>query len=494
MKEKFYITTSLPYVNDVPHIGFALEIIQADVIARYQKSMGNDVYFLTGTDEHGSKIVKTAKAKEISTKTFVNQNSKKFKNLKKVLNLSWNNFIRTTDQKNHWPGVKKIWQAMIESGDLYKRTYQGLYCSGCEAFLTDKDMENGKCIIHKKEPELVQEENYFFRLSAYTKVLKNKINSGELEIIPESKRNEILSLMEKGLEDVSFSRSSNKLKWGIPVPGDETQTLYVWADALTNYISAIGYGRDEKEFEYWWPADVHVIGKDILRFHSAIWPAMLLSAKLPLPKKLFVHGFINVDGQKMSKSIGNVIYPENLVAKYSTDALRYYFLREISPFEDGDYSENKFIDRFNSDLANGLGNFYARVLGIVQKNQPVKNDYKMMDLVVEQKIKTINKSIEDNMYLFRLNDAITDVWSLISFGDGYVNEKKPWSKENPEVENQKTIYNLLIILNAIGFFLAPFLPETSKIITKSLNMKGKIVKIKKSSNLFPRIEEKITLK
>ncbi|MCL5012143.1 MAG: methionine--tRNA ligase [Patescibacteria group bacterium] len=488
-KEKFYVTTAIDYTNSVPHIGHMLEKIQADVIARYAHLQGKSVFFLTGTDEHGTKVYKTAQQQGILVKKFADANSKAFKELKKLLNLSWNEFIRTTDQKKHWPGVIKMWKALEQAGDLYKRTYRGLYCTGCETFLTEKDLVEGKCPIHLREPELIEEENYFFRLSAYTKTLRQKIKSKEFEIIPETRANEILALIDQGLDDVSFSRASDKLPWGIPVPGDSGQTMYVWADALTNYLSGIGYGRDTETFKKWWPADVQVIGKDILRFHAAIWPAMLLSAQLPLPKKLFVHGFINSEGQKMSKSLGNVVYPQDVVQEFGTDSVRYYFLREISPTQDGDYSRQRFVERYNADLANGLGNLVARVTGVALKfHKLIASDFKMMDLGVEQKIKTIQKSIDEAMQAFRFNDALAELWSLIAFADSYINDKKPWSTENPAIENEKVLFNLLVLVNSVGVLLEPFMPETSKKIVKNLDLKGKEIKIKENIKLFPRIE------
>jgi methionyl-tRNA synthetase len=489
MNEKFYITTAIDYVNGSPHIGHSLEKIQADVLARYARAKGQRVFFLTGTDEHGTKIQKAAAQNNISPKKLVDANSKEFKALKKVLNLSWDDFIRTTDSKKHWPGVFKIWNEINKSGDIYKRTYRGLYCSGCESFKSDSDLVNGKCPLHDKEPELVEEDNYFFKLSAYSKILKKKIEDKEIEIVPQWRAKEILSLIEKGLEDVSFSRPKEKLAWGIPVPGDDSQVIYVWVDALTNYISAVGYGRDEKEFEEWWPADVQVVGKDILRFHAAIWPAMLLSAKLPLPKRLFVHGFINVEGQKMSKSIGNIISPRELVEKYGVDSVRYYFLREISPFDDGDYSENKFRERHNADLAHGLGNFAARTLGVTERfARPIKNDFKTIDLVLEQRIKTVQKNVDNFLYQFKFNEALAEIWSLISFGDSYVNDKKPWSQELPETEKEKTLFNLLVLLNSVGVLLTPFLPDTSKKITQNISLKGKYVQIKPIPKLFTLLD------
>ena len=489
MKEKYYITTTLPYVNAAPHIGFALESVQADVLARYARCTGKDVFFLTGTDEHGTKIAKSATLAGVSPKTFATQNSKQFRDLKKLLNLSWDFFIRTTDKKKHWPGVFALWKALEASGDLYKKIYRGLYCYGCEAFLTDKDLTEGKCSIHQREPELIEEENYFFRLSSYGKALRAKINNGEMRIIPEWREKEILALIDNGLEDVSFSRSKEKLSWGIPVLGDENQTMYVWADALTNYISAIGYGVSDDVFLKWWPADVHVLGKDVLRFHAAIWPAMLLSAKLPLPKKLFVHGFLTVEGQKMSKSLGNVIVPKELVAQFGTEAVRYYLLREVSPVEDGDYSQDKFKKRYNADLANGLGNFCSRVIGLALRcENPISSSIKEIDLLVEQKIKSTQKGIDDALSEFKFNDALAELWDLIAFGDKYINEKKPWVIQNVPHDNEHALSNLLMIVQSIGVFLAPFLPHTAKLISSSVSLKGKTAKVKKLPSLFPRLE------
>jgi methionyl-tRNA synthetase len=486
-KEKYYITTTIPYMNDVPHIGFALEIIQADVLARYARLVGKKVFFLTGVDEHGTKIAKAAAARGMTSKAFVNQMSATFKELKKTLNLSWDDFIRTTDQRKHWPGVRAMWQRLVEAGDIYKKVYRGLYCSGCEAFLTDKDLVEGKCPLHNKEPELIEEENYFFRLSSYGKILRAKINSGEMRIVPDWRQREVLALIDEGLEDVSFSRSKEKLSWGIPVPGDDSQVLYVWADALTNYVSGIGFGRDEEKFSTWWPADVHVLGKDVLRFHAAIWPAMLLSAKLPLPKVLFVHGFLTRNGQKISKSLGNVLAPDEVVNRFGIDAARYYFLREVSPVEDGDYSDQRFVERYNADLANGLGNFCARVTGLVaRRTTPVRIDRKKIELAVEQKIKSTKDGLDVAMREFRFNDALALVWDLLSFGDRYVNEKKPWAKENGDDKNEVALLNLLMVVQSVGVFLAPFLPDTAKKIAQSVVLKGKTARVTAPPPLFPR--------
>ena len=375
MSSKYYITTAIDYVNAKPHIGHALEKIQADVLARFHRIKGEDVWFLTGTDEHGATNVRAAEKAGKEIKDFVNENSEKFRELKKVLNLSWNDFIRTSDQKRHWPGAQKLWLKLVEAGDIYKKKYKGLYCVGHEAFVTEKDLVDGKCRDHQKAPEVIEEENYFFRLAKYSKEIESRIRNNELRILPETRKNEILSFIESGLEDVSFSRPHKDLSWGIPVPNDPEHTMYVWCDALANYITAVGYGNqqpksafsadsgaspaesqiigsqpnNQQQFGYWWPADLHIIGKDILRFHAAIWPGMLLSAGLPLPKSIFVHGFVTVEGQKMSKTIGNVIDPVELVKKYGTNTVRYFLLREIPSGEDGDFSYKKLEERYNGD-------------------------------------------------------------------------------------------------------------------------------------------------
>lgn len=330
-KDKFYITTAIDYPNAKPHIGHALEKLYADIIARYQRLNGKDVFFLTGTDEHGVKNVRAAEKVGVPISDFVDKNVESFKNLLKSLDISNDYFIRTTNKKLHWPAVRKIWRAFEKRGDIYKKEYEGFYCAGHEAFVTRKDLDkDGKCADHDVVPELVQEENYFFKLSRYAKQVYRLIKSGKLEIIPTERKNEILKFLEGDVQDISFSRPRKDLKWGIGVPNDPSQTIYVWADALTNYISALGWGTSSNSnFKKHWPADVQVIGKDILRFHAAYWPAMLLSAGLPLPKKLFVHGFVSVEGQKMSKTLGNIVDPIKLVKQYGADALRYYLLSEI---------------------------------------------------------------------------------------------------------------------------------------------------------------------
>ncbi|MBX4211747.1 MAG: class I tRNA ligase family protein [Candidatus Yanofskybacteria bacterium] len=315
----FYITTSIAYTNAEPHIGYALELTQADVLARYHQLLGDDTYFLTGTDEHGIKIERSATKLSQDPQDFVNNIAERFQALTKALNISNNDFIRTTDKERHWPGVEKIWRSLQDKGALYEKEYEGLYCVGHEAFVKKSELIDGLCPIHKTEPEKIREKNWFFKLSDYKREIKGRIERDELKIVPESRKHEILNLFDDA-EDVSFSRPADKLQWGIPVPGDSSQTIYVWADALTNYISALGYGQDEKLLHYW-PADIHLIGKDILRFHAMVWPAMLLAIELPLPRSINVHGFITSEGQKISKSLGNVIDPFMLIEKYGAEVL-----------------------------------------------------------------------------------------------------------------------------------------------------------------------------
>jgi len=468
-KNKFYITTSIAYTNDLPHIGFALELIQADVMARYQRFLDKDVFFLTGTDEHGQKIVKAAEKVGKNPEDFCGEISAQFKKLKDVLNLSNDDFIRTTDQERHWPVVRKVWSKLKENGDIYQKKYQGLYCVGCEAFITKKDLIEGKCKIHQKEPEVTEEENYFFKLSRYAKEIEEKIERDEVKIVPAERKNEILSFIRQGLEDVSFSRPRKDLKWGIPVPNDDSQTIYVWADALVNYLSALGYPGGER-FKNYWPPDIQFIGKDILRFHAVIWLGILLSLKLALPKTIFVHGYLTVGGQKMSKSLGNVVDPFELVKKYGIDPVRYFLLREIPSVDDGDFTYEKFEQRYNSDLAKGLGNLAARVFTLAENIEPKKEKF-------EKAVEKVKNTLKESLGKFNFNEALVSIWRLISSCDKYIEKERPWETKESQKE---VIGNLLFVLNEIAELLKPFLPETSEKIIRQ-------IKTQKSEPLFPRI-------
>ncbi|MCK4592663.1 methionine--tRNA ligase [Candidatus Parcubacteria bacterium] len=474
---KFYITTSIAYANAAPHIGFAMEVLQADVLARYHRMLSDDVFFLSGTDENGSKNKKTAEEKGMKPQEFVDENSAKFQLLLDTLNISNNDFIRTTDQKRHWPATQKLWNKLVEAGDIYKGSYEGYYCVGCEAYLTEKDLVNGKCPNHQKTPEKIKEENYFFKLSKYSKIIQEKIESGEFEILPEARKNEILNVIKSGLKDISFSRSKKVLDWGVPVPNDDSQTMYVWCDALTNYISALGYnnsplerGKSAKQmgcvkFKKYWPADIHVIGKDILRFHTAIWPAMLLSAGLPLPKKIFVHGFITSGGQKMSKSVGNVIDPFEVIDKYGVDALRYYLLKEVPSGGDGDFSYERFEEVYQADLANGIGNLTARIIALATKIENWKSPFEKGGRG-DFKTKTTWLDYEKSLNDFKLNEALETTRKFMSACDEYIEQNKPWELKGKEKE--KVVYNLLESLRHIAWMIWPFLPETSMKIFEQL--------------------------
>ena len=484
-KKKFYITTSIAYANAPPHLGFALEIIQADVMARYHRMLGENVFFLTGTDEHGQKVVEAAEGAKKTPQKFCNEISTKFKQLKKLLNLSNDDFIRTTDRKKHWPSVKKVWLKLKENNDIYEKKYQGLYCPGCEAFLAKRDLKDGKCIVHQRRPEKIEEENYFFRFSKYSKEITEIIKKNKIKIIPENRKTEMLNFAKQELRDISFSRPRKNLKWGIPVPGDDTQTVYVWADALTNYLSALDYIKNSNKFKKYWPADVHFIGKDIQKFHSLIWPGMLLSLGLKLPKAIFVHGFITVAGQKMSKSLGNVVDPFELVKKYGCDPVRYFLLREIPATEDGDFTYEKFEQRYNSDLAAGIGNLVARVITLAARSSSKFQNPKSKQIpnsklrtTIKKTWKEYKKALDD----FKFNEALIAIWKLISFCDKYIEKERPWSFD-PAQDKEKineVIGNLLFAVNEIAKLLEPFLPETSEKILEQL-------KTQKSQPLFPKI-------
>ncbi len=494
MKNKFYITTAILYTNGPPHIGFAMELIQADVLARYNRLIGNDVWFLTGTDEHGTTVARAAEKYGKTPIELADEMSGLAKDLILKLNITNDDFIRTSDQVRHWPSVIKLWNKLVENGDLYKKEYEGLYCVGHEAFIKKSDLVDDLCPLHKTVPENIKEENWFFKLTKYKKEIRKRIESDDFKIVPETKSKELLNLLDDA-EDVSFSRPATTLKWGIPVPGDETQTMYVWADALTNYISALDYKDEGEKFEKFWPADVHLVGKDILRFHAMIWPAMLLSLGIELPKAIYVHGFINVEGQKMSKTIGNVIDPFGVVAKYGTDVVRYFLLREIPSEEDGDFSYKKLEERYNGDLANGLGNLVQRVATPIETGLDGELVYKKENLlsgVPEFSKEEFGKHIES----FKLHDALGYIWKCIGDANVLVNDRKPWKevKENPK-EFLKTITTLVKMIHEIVWMLQPFMPETSQkiaakfgsdLLNKKVPENYKFI-VKKGGGLFPRM-------
>lgn len=478
--KKFYLTTPIFYPNAKLHLGHAYTTTLSDTLVRYHRLMGEKTYFLTGSDENTQKMVDAARKEGKEPLVFLDEIVDKFSSLFRELNISYDQFIRTTDQKNHWPGATTVWKKLVDAGDIYKKEYEGLYCVGHEAFITEKDLVDGKCPDHGTAPEFLKEENYFFRLSKYTQAIKEKIERDELRVVPATRRHEILSFLEEGLQDVSFSRP-HKADWpeglGIPVPGDDTQTMYVWCDALTNYITALGYGRDDTLFQEFWvnnDARMHVIGKDILRFHAAIWPGMLLSAGLPLPKTLLVHGFITSGGKKMSKSLGNIIDPEELLAEYGTEAVRYFLTRHISPSEDGDITRENFKELYNAHLANGLGNLASRVMTLAQNNvaEPVAVEFVPYP-----------PEYTDAMEKFEVNRAMDYIWSRIGALDQRITRDEPFKVVKTDPEKGKVMIEEMVKeLAATDLLLEPFMPDTSKKIIEA------IMANKKPENLFPRKE------
>jgi methionyl-tRNA synthetase len=505
----FYITTAIPYVNAAPHIGFAMEAVQADALARYHRMKGDKTYYLTGVDEHGVKLYETAKEAGEETQKFADKYAEKFEALKGVLNLSNDGFIRTTSDY-HKKGAQKLWKYMVEKGDIYKGEYEGLYCAGCEAFVAEKDLVEGKCPNHDKPPKVLKEENYFFKLSKYSDAIKDAIKKDELKILPESRKNEMLNIIGKdGLHDVSFSRPKDILPWGIDVPGDPSQVMYVWGDALANYITGIGYGDAEgvleggELFEEFWPCDAHVIGKDILRFHAGIWIGMLMSVGVPIPKAVYVHGFVTSEGKKMSKSLGNVVDPLEYVDKYGVDALRYYLLREVPTGDDGDFSQNRFVDLYNSELANSYGNLVNRVVMMVDRylDGEIKGKEKNEDM--SDKIREFWEKYEEGMEGFNIKVACEAAVKLLAYGNKYVEDQKPWELAKVDMDAlEAVLYNLLEIVRNASLMLWPAIPEKAEEALGKLGLKvegagyGEVFgflkdggKVQKGDPLFPKLEE-----
>ncbi len=457
MSDKTLVTTAIAYANGAPHIGHAFEFALSDTIARYlrQKNGSENVFFITGMDEHGQKIEGKAKERGVTTQEFVDEYAALFKELDEDLAISYDFFVRTSDKEKHYLGAQALWNKLAENGDLEKRSYKALYCVGCEEFKTEKDLnEKGECPAHLKAPDVVEEENYFFKLSRYGKEIKERIESNELLILPDTRRNEILALLDRGLEDVSFSRPKSKVSWGIPVPGDDTQVMYVWCDALSNYITAIGYGTDNFD-EALWNNAVHIIGKDILRFHAAIWPGMLLSAGLALPKKILVHGHITSGGQKMSKSLGNVIDPREVIELFrpacgelAGEALRFVLLHEVPSFDDGDITMESVKASYSAHLANGIGNLTSRVLKMATTYG--------VTVAYEEKI------LDADMDNFNLQDAVRSVMLLTRVLDESIAINEPFKVVKVDQEKGKVmIKECLISLSIVASRLEIFMPQTS---------------------------------
>jgi len=470
---KYYITTPIYYVNSKPHIGHAYTTIVADILARYyrQKLGNNNVWFLTGTDEHGAKIAQAAEKEGIDPQAFTDNISALFKDTWTNLNISNDDFIRTTESR-HETVVKeillKLKEAKTPKGNdfIYSGDYEGLYCVGCEAYKKEDDLVDGKCPDHNKVPELLKEKNWYIRLSDYAEVLKDKIANDEIKILPVDRKSEVLSFIEQGLEDVAISRQ--QVKWGIPVPFDEDQTIYVWVDALLNYISALGYPNDEK-FKKFWPANTQLLAKDILKFHAIIWPAMLLAAGIEPPKELFIHGYFTIDGKKMSKTLGNVIDPNDLVAEFGVDAARYLIVSQFPFGQDGDVKADEFKIKYNADLANGIGNLVSRVISMAEKY--CDNKIPGLKYTASFDLGKIWQTVEKNYQDYKVYENLKEIWSLISWADNYIAETTPWAKakEGKSDEVNQIIYNLLELLKQLAGLVSPILPQTSTEIFKRLN-------------------------
>nr|MBI4156899.1 methionine--tRNA ligase [Candidatus Woesearchaeota archaeon] len=489
-KKKFYITTPIYYANAEPHIGSAYTTIAADILARWHRLKGEEVFFLTGTDEHGQKIQETAEQKNINPNQFVDNIADKFKKTFNLLNISNDNFIRTTNKK-HEEEVKKILQELYDKKFIYKGYYEAYYCVGCEQYKTPSDLVDGKCPLHNRELELRREEAYLFKLSSFQKKLLDLIKTEKYLILPKKRRNEVISFIERGLNDISFSRLKEKVYWGIELPFDKNHTCFVWVDAFWNYLTGL---IEKNEFKKFWPPDVQLMANDILRVHATIWPALLLATKNKLPKTLFIHGYFTVNRKKMSKSLGNAISPDYLAGKYGPDGVRYFLIREIPFGEDGDFSEIALKERLNNELANDLGNLVSRILTLTEKN--FKNGLKktIIDKNLSSKL-DINK-IDSYIEKYELHNALNEVWKFINECNKHINQEQPWKMQGKELE--KHLYTLTESIRIISILISPFIPETSEKIFSQLNVKCeslneakfgliKEYKIKKGKVLFKKV-------
>ena len=504
---KFYITTAIDYVNNVPHLGTAYEKVAADAIARYKRLAGFDTRFTMGNDEHSTNVEKAAREKGLTPKAYCDQMAVTFQDVWKRLDVSYDDFIRTTEPR-HARGVQALFAKIVERGDIYKGKYEGYYCVGCERFYPEKDLAEGLCPIHKTKPEWLSEDNYFFRLSAYAKPLMDHYRANPDFLVPEIRRNEIVNVIEGGLDDISVSRAG--ATWGIPLPSDPGHTVYVWFDALINYISAVGYPSTDGDFKRYWPADLHVIGKDITRFHCIIWPAMLMSAGVALPKSVLGHGWVHFQGQKLSKSLGNIVNPLDVAEKYGADPLRYFLLKEVPLSRDGDFSWDLFIERYNSDLANDWGNLFTRTISMIHR-------YRAGVLAVAEPsdglgdvIASAFRDYRSALDRYAIEGGIEAAWTIIRRANRLVEERAPWNlAKDPDkaADLDRLLGALAVALQHAAFLLFPVMPAKATFVWETLRLSPALAETRfpaeggllappptgvvlgESKPLFPRIEK-----
>ena len=509
MGGNFYITTPIYYVNDVPHLGHAYTTVAADVLARFKRLMGHEVFFLTGTDEHGQKVERSALERGETPIQLADRVVIRFQEMWKKLNISCDDFIRTT-QERHKRAVTLLINKAREKGDIYLGDYEGWYCTPCETYITETDLADGRCPNCGREVERLREKSYFFRLSRYKERLLEHMESNPDFIQPETRRREVMGLVRQGLKDLSISRTS--FSWGIPVPWDESHVIYVWFDALTNYLTGAGFAQDGDSFQKFWPADVHIIGKDILRFHSIYWPAFLMSAGLPMPRKIFAHGWWTVEGQKMSKSLGNVVDPGYLADRYGVDQLRYFLLREVPFGLDGDFSHQAIVNRINSELANDLGNLVSRVLTMLDRyfrgaTPPPKSTEERDRALIDQWNNSL-REVEGFMEGLGFDRALTSIWQFVRACNKYLDDEAPWAlAKRPQGRDRLStvLYNALESLRLLAVLIYPFMPASAGRVWEQLGLEGDPsqiclkrlswgelrpdTRIRRGPAIFPRVEE-----
>jgi methionyl-tRNA synthetase len=482
-RDRLYISTAIPYVNARPHIGFAFEAVLADAVARYHRARGREVFFLTGTDDNSLKNVEAAEQRGISTEQLVEENAERFRRLREALGLSFDDFIRTSKDARHSAAVEKIWKACAASGDIYQGEYRGLYCVGCEQFYAADELMGGLCPEHLRPLEEVKEKNWFFRLSRYQDALIDRIESGELRVLPETRRIEILSFIRSGLQDISISRASERSRgWGLAVPGDRTQVVYVWFDALTNYISALDYASEGSLYRAYWTGNrnrVHVIGKGILRFHGAYWPAMLMSAGLPLPSAIFVHGYLTTGGRKISKSLGDIADPHELSREFGVDTLRYYLLSQFQPAGDGDFSVERLRVVHDNDLADQLGNLVSRVASMIGRycdgRVPAPGDMGPEDEALFNSAQGLLQAVDDAVDAFEVDRAVRRIWEVVREANRYVVEQEPWTLARDPGQDARrrlsiVLYNLAEAIRILAMFSSPFIPSKAAEIASRFSL------------------------